>query len=169
MKVITARVTGAGSGVQRLTMLIKRAADIRSSEITDKKLYLNRREFIRRDGCDRGRGGGWRRSAPRRCCRRPTPAPHGRKLENVKKSPLSVDEKPNTWEDITTYNNYYEFGTDKDSPSMLARKLQDRAVDGGGRGRVREEGDMARSRTSSRGRRSRSASTAIAASKRGRW
>ena len=28
-------------------MLIKRASDIRSSEITDKKLYLNRRDFIR--------------------------------------------------------------------------------------------------------------------------
>ena len=56
-----------------------------------------------------------------------TPAPHGRKLENVKPSAFSVDQKvdkPNRWEDITTYNNYYEFGTDKDSPSMSAGKLK---------------------------------------------
>ncbi len=43
------------------------------------------------------------------------PAPHGRKLENVKPSQLSeTKEKPNSWEQITTYNNYYEFGTDKE-------------------------------------------------------
>jgi len=53
-----------------------------------------------------------------------TPAPHGRRLENVKKSAFSTDEKANTWEQITTYNNYYEFGTDKDSPSMLAKSLK---------------------------------------------
>jgi len=55
------------------------------------------------------------------------PAPHGRKLENVKPSKLSVDverEKPNTWDQITTYNNYYEFGTDKESPSMLSSRLK---------------------------------------------
>ena len=71
-------------------------------------------------------GGGGGRGRPgvlaaraRRSTRRP-PAPHGRKLENVKKSPLSLtDEKLNTWDQITTYNNYYEFGTDKDSPSLL--------------------------------------------------
>ena len=40
-------------------------------------------------------------------------------------SPLSVtDEKPNTWEQITTYNNYYEFGTDKESPSLYAKTLK---------------------------------------------
>jgi sulfoxide reductase catalytic subunit YedY len=53
------------------------------------------------------------------------PAPHGRKLEKLRNSPLSVtDEKPNTWEDITTYNNYYEFGADKDSPALYAHTLK---------------------------------------------
>jgi sulfoxide reductase catalytic subunit YedY len=46
-----------------------------------------------------------------------TSAPHGRKLEGVRKSTFSTDEKANKWEEITTYNNYYEFGSDKDSPS----------------------------------------------------
>ena len=114
-------------------MLIKPAADIRSSEITDKKLYLNRREFIRATAgtaaaVAAGAIGGEAvlHAAP--------PAAHGRKLENVRKSPLSADEKANTWEQITTYNNYYEFGTDKDSPAMLSRSFKTEpwtvAVDG---------------------------------------
>jgi sulfoxide reductase catalytic subunit YedY len=104
-------------------MLIKRAADIRSSEITDKKLYLNRREFIR---ASTGTAAAVAVSAlgAEAWLEAATPAPHGRKLENVKKSALSTEEKPNRWEDITTYNNYYEFGTDKDSPSMLARNFK---------------------------------------------
>ena len=55
------------------------------------------------------------------------PAPRGKKLEGVGKSPLSLtpeQEKANTWEQITSYNNYYEFGTDKDSPSLTAGKLK---------------------------------------------
>jgi sulfoxide reductase catalytic subunit YedY len=106
-------------------MLIKPAPDIRSSEITDKKLYLNRREFIRATtgpavAVATGAIGGEAllHAAP--------PAAHGRKLENVKKSPLSADEKANTWEQITTYNNYYEFGTDKDDPSRNATHLRTR-------------------------------------------
>ncbi len=114
-------------------MLIKRPADIRSSEITDKKLYLNRREFIRATTGTAAAvatgviGAGTFLHAA-------TPAPHGRKLENVGKSAFSADEKANKWEEITTYNNYYEFGTDKDSPSMLARTFKTEpwtvAVDG---------------------------------------
>jgi sulfoxide reductase catalytic subunit YedY len=104
-------------------MLIKRAADIRSSEITDKKLYLNRREFIR---ASTGTAAAVAVSAlgAEAWLEAATPAPHGRKLENVKKSAFNTEEKPNRWEDITTYNNYYEFGTDKDSPSMLARNFK---------------------------------------------
>jgi sulfoxide reductase catalytic subunit YedY len=87
-------------------MLIKRAADIRSSEITDKKLYLNRREFL---GTSAATAAAVAAGAlgTEALLQAATPAPHGRKLDNVKKSALSVDEKPNKWEDITTYNNYY--------------------------------------------------------------
>jgi len=104
-------------------MLIKHPSDIRSSEITDKKLYLNRREFIRATtGTAVAAATGV--IGAEAFLQAATPAPHGRKLENVKKSPLSTDEKPNTWDQITTYNNYYEFGTDKDSPSTTARSLK---------------------------------------------
>ena len=104
-------------------MLIKRPDDIRSSEITDKKLYLNRREFIRATtGTAAAVATGI--VGAEAFLHAASPAPHGRKLENVQKSAFSTDEKPNKWEDITTYNNYYEFGTDKDSPSMLARNFK---------------------------------------------
>jgi sulfoxide reductase catalytic subunit YedY len=114
-------------------MLIKRAADIRSSEITDKKLYLNRREFLRATtGTAAAVATGV--LGAEAFLHAASPAPHGRKLENVKKSAFSTDEKTNKWEEITTYNNYYEFGTDKDSPSMLSRNFKTEpwtvAVDG---------------------------------------
>jgi sulfoxide reductase catalytic subunit YedY len=105
-------------------MLIKKAADIRSSEITDQRLYLNRRQFLGATAATTAAVAAGVLGTEA-FVHAATPAPHGRKLENVKKSPLSVtDEKPNKWEEITTYNNYYEFGTDKDSPSMLARNFK---------------------------------------------
>src|SRR5882672_8239323 len=104
-------------------MLIKPAADIRSSEITDKKLYLNRREFLGATAATTAAVAAGVLGTEA-FVDAATPAPHGRKLENIKKSAFSVDEKPNKWEEITTYNNYYEFGTDKDSPSMLARNFK---------------------------------------------
>ena len=36
---------------------------------------------------------------------------------------FSTDEEPNTWEEITTYNNFYEFGTGKDDPAKYADAL----------------------------------------------
>jgi sulfoxide reductase catalytic subunit YedY len=107
-------------------MLIKRPADIRSSEITDQKLYLNRREFIRAAGVAAGAAAGagvfFGADATLSAAE---PAPHGRKLENVQKSPLSTtNERMNTWEQITTYNNFYEFGTDKEDPSIYAKSLK---------------------------------------------
>jgi len=106
-------------------MLIKRPSDIRSSEITDKKLYFGRREFMRAAGIAAAAAGGAGVFGGTALHAAGTPAPHGRKLENVQKSPLSItDEKLNTWDQITTYNNYYEFGTDKESPSLFAKSLK---------------------------------------------
>jgi len=103
-------------------MLIKRPSDIRSSEITEKKVYLNRREFVATAAA--AAAGFGVLAGSNQLIEAAQPAPHGRKLEGVKKSPLSTTEKLNSWQDITTYNNYYEFGTDKDSPSMLAKGLK---------------------------------------------
>jgi len=103
-------------------MLIKPPSDIRSSEITDKSLYLNRREFMAVAGI--AAGAGVAACAGVDVMAQGTPAAHGQKFQGVQSSPLSTNEKPNTWEQITTYNNYYEFGTDKDSPSQYARNFR---------------------------------------------
>jgi sulfoxide reductase catalytic subunit YedY len=105
-------------------MLIKRPSDIRSSEITDKKLYLNRREFIQGAAATAAVGAGALTGASA-ILEAAQAAPHGRKFDSVRKSPLSVtDEKMNTWDQITTYNNYYEFGTEKDDPAANAHNLK---------------------------------------------
>jgi len=108
-------------------MLIKRAADIRSSEITDQKVYLNRRQFLQTAGGVAAASAAIVAGGSAALQAAGQPAPHGRKLEGVKPSPLSAgvaDERVNTWDQITTYNNYYEFGTDKESPSMYAKTLK---------------------------------------------
>jgi methionine sulfoxide reductase catalytic subunit len=103
-------------------MLIKRAADVRSSEITDKKVYLNRRQFIQAaTGTALATAAGALVTETHLSAQQP--APHGQKL-TTKKSPLSTTEMPNSWEHITTYNNFYEFGTDKNEPAVYSRNFK---------------------------------------------
>jgi methionine sulfoxide reductase catalytic subunit len=106
-------------------MLIKRPSDIRSSEITSKSVYVNRREFMRAAGAAGAvaavaAGGFYGTEAWLQA----QEAPHGRKFEGVKSSPFSTDAKPNSWKEITTYNNYYEFGTNKEDPAANAQKFK---------------------------------------------
>jgi sulfoxide reductase catalytic subunit YedY len=108
---------------------------IRSSEITPKALYLRRREFLSLGAAGAGAllfAGGARAAAE---------TPHGRKLEGVKPGQPSTDEKKNSLEEITHYNNFYEFGTDKDDPARHASKLQTRPW------AVKVEGECAKPRT----------------------
>jgi methionine sulfoxide reductase catalytic subunit len=94
-------------------MLINRPPLFRSSEITPKEVYLNRRRLLAL--AMGGLAGGSLDFA------RP------QKLENVQPSPLSTTgEKVNPRQDATTYNNYYEFGTQKGDPSRNAGKLKTR-------------------------------------------
>ena len=51
-------------------------------------------------------------------------APTGATLQYTRNDRYSVKEPPNRWEEITTYNNYYEFGTDKDEPAVNARSFK---------------------------------------------
>ena len=102
-------------------MLIKKRSDIKSSEITDRSTYLNRRKFlIDAAGSLVGIAAGI--SVPR-LLDTARDAHAGVKLNGVRKSPLSTDETPNSLKDITTYNNFYEFGTDKYSPAKYAKSL----------------------------------------------
>jgi methionine sulfoxide reductase catalytic subunit len=107
-------------------MLIKPASDIRSSEITDKKLYLNRREFLRATSATAATAAVAATGVLGACALLEAKgAPHGRKLPNIKKGfALNVGDKLNAWEDITSYNNYYEFGTDKSDPAEYAKNFK---------------------------------------------
>jgi methionine sulfoxide reductase catalytic subunit len=103
-------------------MLITPAASIRSSEITDKRLYVNRRTFMRSvAGATLATAGAM--LGAEGLIQAAEAAPHGRKLASIKASTYCTDERANTWEQVTTYNNYYEFGTDKEQPARLARTL----------------------------------------------
>jgi len=108
-------------------MLIKKASDIRSSEITDKKVYLNRRDFIRAAAVTgaTAAAGALGAGALGSVDVQAKGAAHGRKLPNIKKGfAQNATDKLNAWEDITSYNNYYEFGTDKSDPADQARNFK---------------------------------------------
>src|SRR5437868_7198872 len=94
---------------------------IRPSEITPRSLYLRRREFLAL-----GAAGAGALLSPRRAAAASANVPHGRKLEGVKPGQPSTEEKKNSFEEITHYNNFYEFGTDKEDPARNAGKLQTR-------------------------------------------
>jgi methionine sulfoxide reductase catalytic subunit len=93
-------------------MLIRKPADLRHSDVTPKQFYLNRRRFL---AAGSAIAGAWAL---------PTPAGAITKLDNVKKSGYTVNEKITSRADITSYNNYYEFGTDKGDPSRYANTLR---------------------------------------------
>ena len=54
------------------------------------------------------------------------PGAGGKLLPTASKSPFSTDQEPNSWSDVTTYNNYYEFGTGKEDPSRYAKNFEPR-------------------------------------------
>jgi sulfoxide reductase catalytic subunit YedY len=101
-------------------MLIKQAPDIRSSEITPERLYCNRRQFIHAaSGAALGAAGaavlgqpdGGLQAAPQE------------DLADLRPSQFSTDERQNSYEEITSYNNFYEFGLDKEDPKRYADDL----------------------------------------------
>src|SRR5687768_17290925 len=102
-------------------MLIKKASDIRSSEITPKDLYLRRREFMQGSAAALvGAGlGGWAGDAEAQIPRT--------KLAGVKKSPLSTTEAPSLYEHVTSYNNFYEFAPGAgDGPKANSKNFKPR-------------------------------------------
>ncbi|MDT8384866.1 MAG: protein-methionine-sulfoxide reductase catalytic subunit MsrP [Gammaproteobacteria bacterium] len=103
-------------------MLIRRAADIKSSEITDEQIYQGRRAFLRT-------GSGLALAAAAGAAfpglMLPREAAARVELLNVNKNPgFSTEESPNSFKDITRYNNFYEFGTGKEDPARHAHSLK---------------------------------------------
>jgi sulfoxide reductase catalytic subunit YedY len=105
-------------------MLIKKFADIPSSEITPRRLYLNRRKFVAGAalaGAAAATGLGFREFASPSMT-----AQANAKIDGVKKSSFSTNETITPYKDVTNYNNYYEFSTDKYEPAGLAKDFKTR-------------------------------------------
>jgi len=104
-------------------MFFRKTPDIRYSEVTRRELYLRRREFLQ-GAAGVALGAAAAGLSPMGVATAGAQAQSRAKLPNVKKSPLSTTgEKINSYEDITGYNNFYEFGTDKDDPARNAQKF----------------------------------------------
>jgi methionine sulfoxide reductase catalytic subunit len=117
-------------------MLIKKPNDIPSFEITPKSSYMNRRSFITGMVAAAGAlaGGVYLRSGSPSPAGPRTVEAAGEKLSGIVKSQYSTTEKPTSFKDITNYNNYYEFSTDKYAPAGLSKNFRTRpwtvAIDG---------------------------------------
>ncbi len=99
---------------------VRRPSDPKPSEITPRALYEDRRRFLK-TAAVAGAGAafpGLRASAP---------ATAGRKLAGVMPNPkYSTDEAWTDYEDVTSYNNFYELGTGKEDPKENAHRLKTR-------------------------------------------
>ena len=107
-------------------MLIKRPTDILSSEITDESVYLKRRELLRMAGIVSVGSLLGPVASHQVFATESVSGVSGKELPDVQKSPYSTDQEPNSWSDITTYNNYYEFGTGKADPAQNAMEFNPR-------------------------------------------
>ena len=102
-------------------MLIRKAPDLTSADVTPKQVYLDRRKFLQAMGIV-----GATAVASRRLFELAMPSQAvlaATKFGDLAKSPFSTTEKQNSYEDVTHYNNFYEFGTDKGDPAKNAQKF----------------------------------------------
>jgi methionine sulfoxide reductase catalytic subunit len=101
-------------------MLIRRAPDLTYADVTPKSVYLDRRKFLRGMGL-----AGVVALAGKSLLDLASPQQSvlaGTKLTAIK-GLFSTDEKMNSYNDVTHYNNYYEFGVDKDAPAKNAQNF----------------------------------------------
>ncbi|MEE4184601.1 MAG: protein-methionine-sulfoxide reductase catalytic subunit MsrP [Gammaproteobacteria bacterium] len=99
-------------------MLIKQATDIKPSEITPESVYLNRRKLLQAAGIG---GAGLLSGAAVADDATPQEIPaRYQRLGDLAPSRFSTDATPTAFEDITYYNNFYEFGTGKNDPASYS-------------------------------------------------
>ena len=102
-------------------MLIRRASDLTYADVTPRSVYLDRRKFLRAMGIVGATAvagkGLFELVSP------PQAAFAATKFTGLAKSPFSTTEKQNTFEDVTHYNNFYEFGTDKGDPAKNSKNF----------------------------------------------
>ena len=103
-------------------MLIRKAPELTYADVTPRSVYLDRRRFLRAMslvGAAAAAGRGlFELALPSQTASAAT------KFTSLTKSPFSTTEKQNTFQDVTHYNNFYEFGTDKSDPAKNAQNFQ---------------------------------------------
>ncbi len=104
-------------------MLIRKPVDIKPREITGQKTFLRRREFL--NTAARALAAAATVSALPRFLA-PAAAQAGAKLQDVVRTPFSTQEPLTAFSKITAYNNFYEFGTDKEDPARNAAHFKTR-------------------------------------------
>lgn len=102
-------------------MLIRKALDLKYADVTPKSVYLDRRRFLGTLGVVGVAAVGASRLLE--WARPSETAWAATKFSGLLKSPFSSSEKPNSLEDVTQYNNFYEFGTDKSDPAKNSGKF----------------------------------------------
>jgi sulfoxide reductase catalytic subunit YedY len=103
-------------------MLIKKPSDIPSSEITPKSLYMNRRKFMSGAAIFGAAVATGAYEVARMA--NPSEVAHAETKLTAVKSQFSTTETLTPFKDITNYNNFYEFSTDKYGPAKLAEKFR---------------------------------------------
>jgi sulfoxide reductase catalytic subunit YedY len=104
-------------------MLI-REPGIPSSEITSKTTYLNRRKFLA--GTALAGAAAMAGMAFREFESPSLIAAANAKIDGVQKGPFSTTETQTPYKDVTNYNNFYEFSTDKYEPAGAAKNFKTR-------------------------------------------
>ena len=100
-----------------MSIIIKKAADILPSEITDQKIYQGRRDFIKKMSIGSAAiiAGGHMSL--------PEAKTQIKKYKNLPKSAFNTTEKLTSFDDVSGYNNFYEFGTGKYDPAKRAKNF----------------------------------------------
>jgi len=103
-------------------MLIRKAPDLTYADVTPRCVYLDRRKFLQAMGIAGAAAvagkGLFELALPSDIAFAAT------KLTSLVKSPYSTTEKQNSFEDVTHYNNFYEFGTDKSDPAKNSQNFK---------------------------------------------
>lgn len=105
-------------------MLIKRPADIKSCEITDENIYRQRRRFLKTSLQTAVAAFAGANLISPLLPGGVSVAEAAVDFGNIKPSSFSTDEPKNSYQDITSYNNFYEFSTDKEGPARLAKNFK---------------------------------------------
>src|SRR5579859_5281011 len=101
-------------------MLLRKSMRLTSADVTPKSVYLDRRKFLRGIGLASVAAVAGKSLFELVIPQQSVLA--GTKLTTIK-GPFSTDEKINSFNDVTHYNNFYEFGVDKDQPAKNAQKF----------------------------------------------